>query len=256
VDRLSWLRRNWVRGGWTQTLAIGFVVAVVMAAAGGFQTSHIPLTPRVAYWIGLVFGGVVVAQLIRAWITRATWTERRPWLAAATIAAVTTIPMCLVVAYSSALISGERPRLERVWLVFPDVVVITLCTTVLAVLVHRAGPLGQTHEAAEGAPPPKFLARLTPKLAGATLYAVEAEDHYLRLHTSRGDDLILMRLTDAIGELEGIEGARTHRSWWVAKAAVVSAERAEGRATLTLPSGAHAPVSRSYIKPLRDAGWF
>jgi DNA-binding LytR/AlgR family response regulator len=94
------------------------------------------------------------------------------------------------------------------------------------------------------------------KLAGSTLFAVEAQDHYLRLHTSRGEDLILMRLSDAIAELEGIEGARTHRSWWVARAAVVSAERAEGRATLTLPTGAIAPVSRSYVRPLRDAGWF
>ena len=37
---------------------------------------------------------------------------------------------------------------------------------------------------------------------------MEAEDHYLRLHTSKGQDLILMRLSDAIAELEGIEGAR------------------------------------------------
>jgi DNA-binding LytR/AlgR family response regulator len=85
---------------------------------------------------------------------------------------------------------------------------------------------------------------------------VEAQDHYLRLHTSKGQDLILMRLSDAIAELDGIEGARTHRSWWVARGAVVSAERAEGRATLTLTDGAQAPVSRSYVKPLREAGWF
>ena len=85
---------------------------------------------------------------------------------------------------------------------------------------------------------------------------MEAEDHYLRLHTSRGSDLILMRLADAVAELEGIEGAQTHRSWWVAKAAVVDARRGDGRAVLTLTNGVEAPVSRSYAGALRAAGWY
>ncbi len=65
-----------------------------------------------------------------------------------------------------------------------------------------------------------------------------------------------MRLADAVPELEGIEGARTHRSWWVAKAAVADARRGDGRAVLTLKNGAEAPVSRSYAGALREAGWF
>jgi DNA-binding LytR/AlgR family response regulator len=85
---------------------------------------------------------------------------------------------------------------------------------------------------------------------------VEAEDHYLRLHTSLGQDLILMRLGDAVTELEGIEGARTHRSWWVARDAVSRVEREDGRVRLVLVDGASAPVSRAYIKALRAAGWF
>ena len=64
------------------------------------------------------------------------------------------------------------------------------------------------------------------------------------------------RLSDAVAELEGIEGAQTHRSWWVAKSAVDSAHRADGRAILVLKSGAEAPVSRNYAKALRDEGWF
>ena len=85
---------------------------------------------------------------------------------------------------------------------------------------------------------------------------MEAEDHYLRLHTSRGSDLILMRLADAVAELEGIEGARTHRSWWVAKDAVVDAKASDGRAVLKLKNGAEAPVSRTYARALRQARWW
>ena len=65
-----------------------------------------------------------------------------------------------------------------------------------------------------------------------------------------------MRLSDAVAELEGIEGAQTHRSWWVARTAVEGAQRGDGRATLSLKGGVEAPVSRAYAKALREAGWF
>ena len=84
---------------------------------------------------------------------------------------------------------------------------------------------------------------------------MEAEDHYLRVHTGKGSDLILLRLADAIGELGAIDGAQTHRSWWVARAAVLSVRRHDGRATLTLKGGLEAPVSRTQAAALRQRGW-
>jgi DNA-binding LytR/AlgR family response regulator len=103
--------------------------------------------------------------------------------------------------------------------------------------------------------PVRFLERLPPKLRGAAMWAVEAEDHYLRLHTSKGQDLILMRLADAVAELEGIEGLQVHRSWWVARDAVSDIARGDGRATLTLQDGSQVPVSRTYARVLREKGW-
>jgi DNA-binding LytR/AlgR family response regulator len=64
-----------------------------------------------------------------------------------------------------------------------------------------------------------------------------------------------MRLSDAIAELEGIEGMQVHRSWWVSREAIRAARRGDGRAILTLPDGAEAPVSRTYARELREKGW-
>ena len=65
-----------------------------------------------------------------------------------------------------------------------------------------------------------------------------------------------MRLSDAIGELDGIEGERVHRSWWVARAAVTGRET-RGRAVwLRLSNGLEAPVARTMVAPLRNQGWF
>ena len=91
--------------------------------------------------------------------------------------------------------------------------------------------------------------------APSPVHALQNEDHYLRVHTARGDALILMRLSDAIAAVSALEGAQTHRSWWVARDAVIDVKKADGRATLTLEGGQQVPVSRTFYPKLREAGW-
>jgi DNA-binding LytR/AlgR family response regulator len=146
---------------------------------------------------------------------------------------------------------------------FGIVWVISAAMTALSSLIvtaHQAEVMA-FHAAPEpapsAAPPPRarFLDRLPEKIRGGALYALEAEDHYLRAHTSKGADLILMRMADAEAELEGVEGLRVHRSWWVARAGVTAARREGDRIILTLKSGVEAPVSRANVSAVRAAGW-
>ena len=67
--------------------------------------------------------------------------------------------------------------------------------------------------------------------------------------------MILMRLADAIRELASLEGMQTHRSWWVAKQGMTELAKGDGRIALKLKSGVEAPVSRTYQKAVKDAGW-
>jgi DNA-binding LytR/AlgR family response regulator len=99
-----------------------------------------------------------------------------------------------------------------------------------------------------------FFARLPAKL-GKDLLAIKAEDHYLRIYTTAGNDLLLMRLTDAVEELDGYDGLRVHRSYWVAHAAIERAEKAGRRVTLHLVNGMRVPVSRRYAEDLKAQGW-
>ena len=99
-----------------------------------------------------------------------------------------------------------------------------------------------------------FLQRLPVKYRGADLWAISSEDHYLRVHTDRGEEMILMRLADAIRELGEDNGLQTHRSWWVSRTGIRSARREGGRVLLELKSGEDVPVSRSYQPALKDAG--
>jgi len=233
-------------------LAVG--AGVFMAIIGALGTGEAPLVPRLLFWIAMMLSGTGIAHLISTYAARLPLFEDQPWLWAVAVSLIMTAPLTLVVWLSSGLMFGQGLRPVQILYNAPAVLLICLVMTALTVLTQKQP--GETHAAAASDAPPAFLERLPPKLRGAQIYAVQAEDHYLRLHTSKGQDLILMRLADAVAELEGLEGAQVHRSWWVAKGAIGEAERGNGRATLTLTNGATAPVSRTYARALRAAGWF
>jgi hypothetical protein len=258
ASRVGRLARHWrsaFAGDWPRTLVVVILVGAVLALSGAFHTSELPLVGRFAYWLALVLGGAFLGRYGGRRLIPSPWWETRPITVVGLMTLLIGLPMTLVAAVGNNWIRRGQLGLWYVWDVLPACLATTAVLTILVFLVQRRAAV-ETHDAPKGAPPPRFLGRLPAKLAGADLWAIEAQDHYLRLHTSKGDDLILMRLADALVELEGIEGARTHRSWWVARNALVSAERAEGRATLILTGGLKAPVSRAYVKPLREAGWF
>jgi DNA-binding LytR/AlgR family response regulator len=258
MEKASPIWRRWTGGtaaAWGRILAASTVVAVIMAVSGGFGAGVLAVVPRALYWIGLCAVGTAIGIFAARTFVPREWFDHRPWAARCLVWLAIAAPMTVIVTVTTALIRGRPIGLAGLLDVLPAVWATTAGMTALAFLVRRHAP-AETHAAEAGGPPAKFLARLPPNLDGADLWAVEAQDHYLRLHTSKGRALILLRLADAVAELEGIEGARTHRSWWVARAAVSGAVRADGRATLTLIDGSEAPVSRAYAAALRAAGWF
>ncbi|MCX7863548.1 MAG: LytTR family transcriptional regulator DNA-binding domain-containing protein [Novosphingobium sp.] len=102
-------------------------------------------------------------------------------------------------------------------------------------------------------PGPPLMARLSPRFQGPIL-ALQSEDHYVRVHGQKESELLLMRLRDAIAEMEGVEGQQVHRSWWVASAAVERAEPAGRSWQLILRNGLVAPVARDSVSRLRSEG--
>lgn len=102
--------------------------------------------------------------------------------------------------------------------------------------------------------PPRLLSRLPPRL-GEEVIALRSEDHYVRVYTRQGDALILSRFADAIADMGGVRGEQVHKSWWVARSAVIGAQKTGRDFQICLEGGLMAPVSRSRLKSLRAAGW-
>jgi hypothetical protein len=252
------------RASWTNTrpsqralqiFGAAGLVALFLAYAGAFGSGDLPVVQRYIYWIVLTEIGAAISLVAVPWVVSLPFLCNRPWLRAIGLSLTMSVIMTFVVMATGIVMLHQQFSWLLPLFLFPAVLMVTLAITAIVYLVQGYAP-PQTHAGPEGSPPPKFLERIPVKLKGGDLYAVEAEDHYLRLHTSLGQDLILMRLSDAVSELEGLEGAQTHRSWWVAKDAVTGAERGDGRATLTLKDGSEVPVSRAYARTLRAEGWF
>ena len=100
-----------------------------------------------------------------------------------------------------------------------------------------------------------FRLRLSAKRRGARLIAIEAEDHYVRVHTDTGSELVTMRFSDALEELARAYGYRVHRSWWVIGAAIEGVRWTRAGGEVRLTGGIVAPVSRAYVAGLKSAGW-
>jgi hypothetical protein len=250
--------------GVLRSVAIAVVAGLFLAYAGAFGTVAAPLPQRLGYWITTMVLATLVGSAIFIPVYLRGWLRQRPLVGSLIVALAMSAPLTVLVWFLGPQFFPDYlatdPKLLPGY--FPPVFGVSVIMTAINHLVadhderRRAPPPAAAAAGPEVPAPPKFLERLPPRLRGAELYAVEAEDHYLRLHTSQGSDLILMRLADAIGELDGLEGAQTHRSWWVARGAVADARRADGRGTLVLKNGVEAPVSRSFAGALREAGWF
>jgi len=78
------------------------------------------------------------------------------------------------------------------------------------------------------------------------LYCLQMSDHYLNVYTDKGNHLLLMRFKDALILLNKASGLQTHRSWWVAKDAVVKRKRIGRKYLLVLKNDLEVPVSKTF----------
>lgn len=98
-----------------------------------------------------------------------------------------------------------------------------------------------------------LLDRLPFDKRGAVI-SLHAEDHYVRVETVKGSELILMRLADAIQLAQPAKGVQVHRSHWVALDQVAGYDKTDGTWSVILSDGRRVPVSRGYRADAITAG--
>lgn len=237
------------------TLLISAAGALLLAHVGAFDTGQTPRSTRFPYFMFLNLTGGLMSAMILDHLASSPRLQRNVPALGAALVVIVTLLLTPVVWVAAAMALNGSWRVERIVVLLPQVFPVVAAMGALQLLLDRPAIV------TVASPPPakpesSRLFKLVPELRDAELHAIEAEDHYLRFHTDRGSTLVLMRLADAVADLTHVDGAQTHRSWWVARDSVVGAARGGGRALLSLKNGLEAPVSRTYAPALRSAGWF
>lgn len=238
------------------------VIGVILALIGPFGSFQDPLPLRLIVWLGFSYLGYALYAPIDGIVVRLAPALQLPeWLLRVMACLVATLPMAVAV-YVLPRLPGpiEAPPLASMVTHYFYVLVIGgLVTATFHFLGRYQAQDGKTAVApsplpVEATDNPRFLDSLPPEL-GSDIFALEMEDHYVRVHTALGSDLVLMRMRDAVAELEAIEGMQVHRSWWVARGAVEDVKRDGRNLRLMLAREIEAPVSRANVAALKDAGW-
>lgn len=225
---------------------------IALGIAGPFGTQEVlRIIPRLAYWVAISFLTYGVGFLCAAWADQVIGKDRRIMHIVAK-ALMTGMAVVVVVLLANWAIFGQW--LDRAALLAFGASTLAIAT-VITVVLDMIGPdeTAPTGTAAATAKAPAILSRLPLEQRGK-LVALSVEDHYVRVITTRGETMILMRLADAILETAPTRGLQVHRSHWVAAGEVTAARRAGDRAILTMSDAREIPVSRANVAAIRDAG--
>jgi len=245
------LAGNFLRPSW-KGLAALCVLAAFLTFTGVYDAvKSMPIWWGWGYWIVTLIVGCLVGYGVILGMRRFQVNDvvRFGLSSLASTAGVT------AVIYAIHINLGQTVALSFIPGLFLQVLVISIVVFTLGILWEQASR--KTYSDTPSRDPIKhFLEHLPMKYRDTELYAVSSEDHYLRVHTSKGEELILMRLSDAIHALKEADGLQTHRSWWVGSAGVSELRRDNGKVEILLKSGAAAPVSRTYQSAIKDANWF
>jgi hypothetical protein len=248
-------------GRWQRDFAVLLAIGVILGWLGPYGTYGCLGAPdRFAYWMvrSLLVGLICLAilELMSVTGSTASWPPLKRALAGVLIASLPSA----IIGFGLAMAFRHAPTspLEVAGL-YGRVMVVT---AVVGLPLHflrwpaaRLEPATATTGKAKDLPAGSTFLRRIPARLGTELLYIEVEDHYLRVHTRLGNDLLLFRFSDAVAELDPASGRQVHRSYWVARRAIASIERGGHRVHLILTTGARIPISRTYLPALREAGW-
>jgi len=249
---------------WARDLAVATGIGVFFGIIGPFGSFNGgSLEYRLVFWVANLWIGLIVLSLVlRVSLRAASRLDLPIWFALPACAAIGALPLSLVVAlFSARFWPGNHGHIGSLLETYGQTLAIAEpCVFGYYFLLGERRhapdrtPIAQTIPQPPAGGEARFLDRLPPRL-GRNLLCLQMEDHYVRAHTDLGSDLILTPLKTAVAELGQIDGLQVHRSWWVARRAVVAAT-ADGRSySLRLTNGLEVPVSRASVAKARAQGW-
>lgn len=244
---------------------IVLTLGVLLGLIGPFGTFEMSAGVRMAFWLATLLMGYAIFRpflIVSEWVGE---TLRVPQLVAGGLALmIAALPLTFLIALFFAGFDAARALNGKgliglylqVWLIGFMVNAVFMLT--LGRSAKQTGPTTDAPDPDKASVPASDpgqspATRLLPDVG--PVYALKGEDHYVRIFGQSGEQLVLMRLRDAIADVQDDQGEQVHRSWWVSRAAVASVRRIGRTAELTLIDGTVVPVARDMMPRLRELRW-
>jgi Tfp pilus assembly protein PilN len=268
------LKSKSVRNELLHQLLIVVFIGLFIGFMRPFGMDQFTLLLSMSYWVfTCVCGYLIYMPLITLGNKYLAKSVITPWQRVAISSLLASLIMSLIVPFIGWLFFNHTLQLaDNFLLALPDTLVIGSIITFISILQnhvsHQKQQLEQSQQVIEQSQKvieqhqqnndinalqiDQFMGLLPLEKRGQLL-CLEMDDHYLKVHTDKGQYMLLMRLKDALIQLEGFPGIQTHRSWWVANQAVVSVNKENRKISLLLTNHLEVPVSRTFVEAVKAA---
>jgi len=225
------------------------VTSCVVALAGPFGTFETqPFQWRFLYWGGVIAVAIFMGLTART-VLRHLLKDQPALVEDLSVAVLLALTFGPTVVWINQSIGGEAAR-EAMGLGLVMFSVFSIACCIIA--VRRT--IEQSASSPQVARQDRLLSRL-PVPEGARLSRISSDNHHIRIVTITGDEhRLLMRLRDAVDEIDVEAGFCVHRSHWVAKSAIAGVAKEGKRELVELVCGSKIPIGPKYRNNLVEAG--
>lgn len=230
-------------------------VSLILALIGPFGThASLSMLERIGYWAIIAFGSYALGDLIGRLCDLWIGTNHKALYSLIT-GILIGLGVFLIVLALNAMLFGLHLQTGADWtsLASLNVTIIAISIIIVAVLTFARDHVSGVPDSQPENQPPPLLSRI-PLEKRAPLVSLSVEDHYVRIQTLKGQELVLMRMSDAIKEVGETAGAQVHRSHWASFEQVTAVEKLGARTMLIMRQGSPIPVSRANLPKLKKAG--
>lgn len=258
-------------------IAIWMLIALGATVMGPFGTYFaLDWVSRAVYWFLLCGCSVFLAYLVHNFTRHFIGEDESPLMDAVHICSLTAVFSPFVYGLNKFMAQNNPHSTPGFW----RIVLLVFVVSVLITAIRRLHHLHQNAETGEEMSGSIFMeadvarpvdtgdpvsaqadahkdcrlhSRLPPGMREPILH-LSARDHFVDVETATALYSLRMRFSDAVAEMDGVDGYATHRSHWVATGAIREPLRESGKQFLVLVNGTKVPVSRSFHTQLEEAG--
>lgn len=236
-----------------RTYAIMAAITMVLTISGPFNTlDTMGVGPRAAYWAVICLSTFGSGMFFSTLALAGSRAQKLPIIVQIVLSGLASaIPTSSIVFFINFLsFPGVEFELWDLLIIF--IYCMLVGTTISLLMTWREIELRAKAKEENGETEIRLLKRLPLQLR-APLISISVQDHYVEVTSEKGKHLVLMRLSDAIAETEGMRGFRIHRSHWVAQSGIKAVHKRSGKFIIETTTDQELPVSRTYVDDLKTA---